>query len=218
MIRVRYFKTGKYLLKKLIYLVTEKLSILQLDLSRVKKINLCCGTQDVPGYLGIDFNGNAGLKLDLNKKNLPFKDNSIEALTCISAINYFTRLRSQEIVDDVYRVMVPGGIVRFAVQDLESIAKRYVEKDLNFFFQKLPDGRERFEGATIGDKFSAWFYGYKISGIPCKYFYDFDSLAFLFTSAGFTKVERKQYRESLLENIELIDNRPDQMFFLEAVK
>ena len=55
-------------------------------------------------------------------------------------------------------------------------------------------------------------------GMPCRYFYDYDSLAYLFKEAGFPIVEQKQFRESRLKDIELIDNRPDQMLFLEAVK
>ena len=184
----------------------------------VKKINMCCGTQKIPGYFGIDFVRVADLCLDLSKNDLPFPDGSIDSVVCMSAINYFTRSRGQALVGDVYRVLKLGGVARFGVQDMESIARRYVEKDTKFYFQKLPDGRDRFEGPTIGDKFAAWFYGYEIRGIPCRYFYDYESLAFLFKTAGFSVVEKKVFQESRLNNIDLIDNRPDQMFFLEAVK
>jgi len=208
----------KHLAKALIRVAAEKLSLLRFDRTHVRKINLCCGAQKIPGYIGIDFGGQVDLRLDLTRNNLPFQDDALEAVTCISAINYFTRSRAQELVMEVYRVMKPGGITRFGVQDLESIARKYVEKDIDFFFQKLPDGRERFEGQTIGDKFAAWFYGYTIRGVPCRYFYDYESLAYLFTNAGYSTVEKKSYRVSRLEYIDLIDNRPDQMFFLEAIK
>lgn len=189
-----------------------------MDRSAVTRLNLCCGPQQIPGYLGIDFDGPVDLVLDLERRNLPFADASMEAVLCMSAINYFTRERAAELVAEVHRVLRRGGVARFGVQDLESIARRYVEKDAAFFFQTLPDGRQRFEGPTIGDKFAAWFYGYAVKGVPCRYFYDYDSLAHLFTSAGFTTVERRPFRDSRLDHIELIDNRPDQMFFLEAVK
>jgi len=182
------------------------------------KLNLCCGAQKIPRYLGVDISPGADIRFDLARHNLPIPDNSLDAVVCISAINYFTRQRALEIVAEVHRVLKPAGVARFAAQDLESIARRYVEKDTAFFFQKLPDGRERFEGPTLGDKFAAWCYGYVSGGSPCRYFYDFASLAFLFQRAGFTVVERRAYRESRLEEIDLIDNRPDQMFFLEAVK
>jgi ubiquinone/menaquinone biosynthesis C-methylase UbiE len=184
----------------------------------VNKINLCCGNQKIPAYYGIDFVRGVDLYLDLSKNDLPFQDGSLDVVVCISAINYFTRARAQELVHEVHRVLKNGGIARFGVQDMESIARRYVEKDTEFFFQKLPDGRERFEGPTLGDKFAAWFYGYAIKGVPCRYFYDYESLAHLFKKAGFTTAEKKAFLESRLEHIKQIDNRPEQMFFLEAVK
>jgi predicted SAM-dependent methyltransferase len=182
-------------------------------------INLCCGRQKIPEYLGVDFlEGIADIVLDLRYNNLPFVDNSIEKLVCISAINYFKYERAKEIINEVYRVLKPGAITRFAVQDLEIIANKYISKDIDFFYQKLPDGRNRFEGATMADKFNAWFYGFEINGNPCQYVYDYESLSYLFKEAGFSIVERKNFMESRLVNIELIDNRPDQMFFLEAIK
>ena len=207
----------KKLIMKINNFCVQKWALFRFDPADVRKINLCCGAQKIPGYLGIDYSGQVDLKLDLEKDHLPFNEGTLEVVTCVSAINYFTRSRGQEIVDEVYRVLKQGGSARFSVQDLEVIAKRYVEKDATFFFQKLPDGRERFEGATLGDKFAAWFYGYVSVG-PCKYFYDYDSLEYLFKAAGFSVVEKRGYMDSRLERIELIDNRPDQMFFLEAVK
>ena len=184
----------------------------------VRRVNLCCGPKQVPGYFGIDFIAGCDLRLDLSLCDLPFANDTLEAIVCISAINYFTRRRAEELVLETFRVLRPGGVCRMGVQDMRALAERYLRNDTEFFFQKLPDGRDRFEGPTIGDKFAAWFYGYEIKGIPCRYFYDYDSLAYLFKAAGFSIVDKKQFRESCLKDIELIDNRPDQMFFLEAVK
>ena len=102
---------------------------------------------------------------------------------------------------------------------MRNVSKKYVNADKDFFFQKLPSGKERFEGKTMGDKFNSWFYGYKTyGGKRCKYFYDFESLAILFQNAGFEIIEQKEYLESRINDIEKIDNRPEQMFFLEAIK
>jgi len=204
--------------RAIISYLRQRLSLWRADLSGVEKVNLCCGTQSIPGYLGVDFGGPVDLKLDLRNDNLPFADNSLQVLVCISAINYFTRQRGLEIIREVHRVLRPGGVARFGVQDMEWIARRYVERDTAFFFQKLPDGQDRFEGPTLGDKFAAWFYGYPTGGMPCRYFYDFESLVHLFKTAGFSVVEKKPFRDSRIAEVDEIDNRPDQMFFLEAVK
>jgi predicted SAM-dependent methyltransferase len=184
----------------------------------IRRINLCGGQIHIPGYLNIDIGHSADLPIDLSKRNLPFDDESIEAVVCMSAINYFTYTRAAEIIREVHRVLQRGGIARFGVQDLETIAARYLNKDREFFFQKLPDGRDRFEGPTIGDKFAAWFYGYESGGSTCKYFFDFDSLAFLFHEAGFVIVEKSAFQSSRISGVTQIDNRSEQMFFLEAVK
>ncbi len=184
----------------------------------VRKVNLCCGTQQVPGYLGIDQVNGADLRLDLATTDLPFGAASLDAVVCMSAINYFKRVRAQQLVREIWRVLRPGGVCRMGVQDMRALAERYVRGDEEFFFQKLADGRERFEGPTLGDKFAAWFYGYAVGAYRCEYFYDFESLAHLFREAGFPVVERKAYRESSLSEVALLDNRPDQMFFLEALK
>ena len=206
-----------YLISRVVKLI-KNIRIRVIGYRGITRINLCSGTQTIPGYLGVDFCNSADVKLDLTKGKLPIASDSLESVICISAINYFTRTRAQEIVSEVYRVLQPGGITRFGVQDLESISRKYVEKDVDFFFQKLSNGRDRFEGPTIGDKYAAWFYGYMTAGGVCRYFYDYDSLAYLFATAGFSVVEKKPYMVSRLDHIALIDNRPDQMFFLEAVK
>jgi len=196
----------------------DSFMLLFFEQGKICRVNLCSGHQKIPSYFNVDCAGDVDLRIDLNKRTLPFRDNSLEVVICISAINYFTLCRSEMLVRDIFRVLAPGGVVRIGVQDLELIAKKYVDKDTGFFFQRLPNGQERFEGVTLGDKFAAWFYGYETSGNGCKYFFDYDSLARLFVDAGFSIVERMEFQKSRLSYIELIDNRPDQMFFLEAVK
>jgi len=196
-----------YLVKANLYIIKEK------------KINLCSGPILLKDYCNIDIYWGADLIIDLEKKLLPFNNNSIDTVVCISAINYFTKDRGEKIINEVFRVLQPGGVARFSTQDLELIASKYVNKDTDFFFQKLPNGKGRFIGETMGDKFNSWFYGYAVAkGKGCKYFYDFETLAIIFKKAGFSKIENKKYLDSKIENIEKIDNRPDQMFFLEAKK
>ena len=181
-------------------------------------VNLGSAGDRLPGFWNIDINIGAEIVLDLSRGSLPFPDNSMRYVVCMSAINYFTRERGAELVKEVYRILKPGGVARFGVQDLRIIARRYVEGDRDFFFQKTEDGRERFEGQTMGDKVNSWFYGYMTPGGPGRYVYDFDSLAVLFKSAGFEIVEERKAGESRVSVLGKSDNRAEQMFFLEAVK
>ena len=182
------------------------------------KLNLCSGPVKINGYVGLDISPESDIILDLEKSLLPFPDISADIVACISAINYFSPERAQEIIRDVYRVLKPGGIARFACQDLRVLAEKYLHNDQSFYFEKLADGRDRFPGRTIADKFNGFFYGFYSGDKHCKYVYDFASLKTLFIEAGFKIVEQKKYRESRIPDVEKLDNRPEQMFFLEAVK
>lgn len=187
--------------------------------AKINKINLCNGSVVIPGYYAIDIDGKADLYLDLSQKLLPFKDGSADVVVCMSAINYFAKERGQEIINDVYRVLHAGGVARFGVQDLRIIAEKYVGRDREFFFQKLENGQDRFVGETMADKINSWFYGYKGGrGGGGKYVYDYETLSRMFEKAGFSRIEQKAYQESIIAEVAHIDNRPEQMFFLEAIK
>jgi MoaA/NifB/PqqE/SkfB family radical SAM enzyme/predicted SAM-dependent methyltransferase len=186
--------------------------------SAASKINLCSGPSPVEGFINIDISKNADIVLDLEHDLLPFPDNSVEGVICISAINYFSYKRGAEIIKDVHRVLIPGGVARFATQDLKVLAEKYLAQDHDFFFQKLRDGRDRFPGRTYGDKFNEFFTGFYSGDKHCKYVYDFESLSVHFQSAGFDAIEQRAFRQSRIAGAEKFDNRVEQMFFLEAVK
>ena len=80
----------------------------------IRRINLCCGPVHLEGYINVDISKTADVILDLEREPLPFPDQSVDGVVCISAINYFTRQRGGEIIRDVYRVLKSGGIARFA--------------------------------------------------------------------------------------------------------
>jgi MoaA/NifB/PqqE/SkfB family radical SAM enzyme/predicted SAM-dependent methyltransferase len=182
------------------------------------KINLCSGTINLDDYTNIDIGIDADISLDLEKDLLPFDDESIDAVVCISAINYFTPERGAEIIKDVYRVLKQGGIARFASQDLKILTEKYLSRDEKFYFEKLQGGSDRYPGETFAGKLNNFFYGFEVAGKNCKYVYDYETLELVFKRAGFNDVSQRKFRESLLTGIEKIDNRPEQMFFLEAFK
>ncbi|NJB67075.1 putative SAM-dependent methyltransferase [Desulfobaculum xiamenense] len=186
--------------------------------SELLKVNLCCGPVLLDGWVNVDVNPGADVTLDLERALLPFADGSVGVLACISAINYFDRQRAQEIINDVHRVLAPGGIARFATQDLNVLARHYLERDTTFWFQAGANGEQRFPGETFGEKLNEFFYGFFSGAKHCKQVYDYESLRLLFERAGFTCIEQRDYRDSRIPEVDRIDNRPEQMFFLEAVK
>jgi predicted SAM-dependent methyltransferase len=171
----------------------------------------------IPGYVNVDLK-DADVIVDLETELLPFPDESVDVLVCISAIKYFSRDRAATIIRDVHRVLKPGGIVRFGTQDLRLLAAKYLECDAAFYFEKLPDGNDRFPGHTFAEKFNALFHGSDIGPKHCKYVYDFETLKLLFGQAGFDRIEERAFSDSRIADVLAVDRRPEQMFFLEAVK
>ena len=183
-------------------------------------VNLCSGEVILDEYINIDLDTRADLKLDLERSLIPFNENSVDRVVMMSAINYFTYDRATIIINDIYRILKPGGIIRVGVQDLELISKKYLDKDYKFFFQTNKNFTQRFHGETLGDKINYFFYrgGSGIRSKHHKYMWDFNSLKFLFHKSGFERIENKKFLDSNIPNIDKIDNRPEMFFYLEARK
>lgn len=180
---------------------------------KIKKINLGGGSLSIDGYINIDRCKEADIVHDILNP-LPIESDSVEVIVMSHALNYFSYEEAKFVVAEIYRVLQKGGIIRASFPDLRIFAKAYVENDIDFLFQKLPTGEDRFVGKTIGDKFisEAYFYG----GV--KYFFDFESAAEIFKEAGFKQIKKCQYRKSKIPEIDKIDNRPELSCYLEAVK
>ena len=168
------------------------------------KVNLC--GVGLEGFVNVDISWKADIRRNLNWQRVPFEDNSVDALICMSAINYFHKDRAEYLIKDVYRVLKPKGICRFGVQDLETICRKYLSGDPRFGCERV----NRWFNSPSTD-------GFKASGQRNKYVYDYITLKDLFVAAGFDFIHRSFYQDAMYE-LSQYDNREDQMFFLEVAK
>jgi predicted SAM-dependent methyltransferase len=170
------------------------------------------GVDRIPGYTSIDLRDQADVVHDIRLR-WPFESSSAEVVYGSHILEHLTQREGQYCIRECNRVLEPGGILRLSVPDLYLFAEKYVHGDGEFYGQATRDGRERFVGRTLSEKFM-----FVVSGQGHKYQYDFDSLSLLLRQCGFDQVERKQYRESDIPEIDLLDNRPEQSLFIEARK
>lgn len=182
------------------------------------KINLCGHPVRIEGYVNVDMSPFSEVEVDLEKELIPLDDHCADVVVCNSAINYFSKERGRELIGDVFRVLKPGGLVRFGALDLEVITRCYIERDEAFYFEKQANGEDRYPGETFCEKLNEFFSGHAIGDKSGKFVYDYETLSRCFGEAGFVSVERKQYLQSALPEVAQVDNRPEQMFFLEARK
>ena len=163
----------------------------------IKKVNLC-GT-GLDGFINIDISRKADKRVDLEKKRIPLSPKSVDVLICMNGIGYFTKKRAQFLINDVYRILKSGGVCRFGTQDLGIICSQYLAQHPDFQCERINE----------------WFNGYEANGRKCKYVYDLITLYKLFEIFSFAA--GCGFEESF-NSIGMYDNRPEQMFFLEAVK
>ena len=133
--------------------------------------------------------------------SIPLKDQSADFIYSSHFLEHLFQRDAERLLTDCHRALKPGGIFRVSIPDLAYAISLYVrgekEKMLaDYFF------------VEDKDSFLA----------RHKYMYDFELLKALLEKIGFSQVVRCAYQEGRTPDIKLLDNRPDESLFVEAVK
>lgn len=64
------------------------------------------------------------LQADMEARHLPFGDASFDAVISRCSLHYFTLKRTQHVIGEVARVLVPGGAFAFVVNSAEHLRRR----------------------------------------------------------------------------------------------
>jgi predicted SAM-dependent methyltransferase len=177
----------------------------------VRRLNWGCGTEPDPGWINSDAKQGPGIDVSCDiLRGLPLEDESIDYAVSIHAL---PELRYPDLVPalaELRRVLVPGGVLRLALPDLDRGIRAYLDGDRDYFL--IPDE----DAHSIGAKFvlqTVW-YGY--SKTP----FTFDFIAELLERAGYEDVRRCAYRQTAgrFPGIVELDNRPEESLFVEARK
>lgn len=149
------------------------------------------------------------------RKGLPFPDNSTEAIYCSHFLEHLNRKDASYFIKECYRVLSNGGIIRIIVPDLAQYIEQYMKevrqgnKDVLI---KEP-GSDRFlEDLCLFEKESAneniftRLYKKIYNKNTHKWMYDEYSLTALLLKCSFSNIQRKSCYESLIKDIEELDN------------
>jgi predicted SAM-dependent methyltransferase len=141
-----------------------------------------------PGWLGLDIEpDDQALRLDASKP-WPLPDGCARAVRAEHMIEHLSWDAAVFCVQEMARVLEPGGVCRICTPDLEGIARAYLERDPRI----LEIHREH------GYSAPTW------SHMPNNYLrmwghsfvFDFHSLRFLLERAGFEQIERASFNQS----------------------
>lgn len=82
----------------------------------MRKLNLGCGPYPQTGYINIDINirHKPDVLRDV-RKGLPFDTNSIDVVMANHFLEHLYREELLDLIEEIYRVLIPGGIFSFLV-------------------------------------------------------------------------------------------------------
>lgn len=94
----------------------------------MKLLNLGCGHRYHPAWVNVDFRvtGPGVIAHDLNYP-VPFADNSFDVVYHSHLLEHFPKRYAPLFLQECFRVLKPGGIIRVAVPDLEQITRLYLD-------------------------------------------------------------------------------------------
>lgn len=132
---------------------------------------------------------------------IPLKNEVADYIFSSHFLEHLFRKDADHLLRECYRVLKPGGVLRISVPDLEYALSLYssgqTEKMIQSYFF-VEDGDNYYSRH--------------------KYMYDYAMLSEQLGDIGFSDVKRCQYRQGCVPDIELLDNRPEESLFVEAVK
>lgn len=181
----------------------------------VVKLNVGCGTDYKEGWINIDNNSDHNIqRLDLNwdmRNPLPFPEESVDFIFNEHFFEHLPVDDGVKTMQELRRVLKPGGVMRIAMPNLESVVNSYMnvpldedpvikEFGLNFI-------KTRAEWMNIS--FRWWGH---------MWLYDWEELDRRLRQAGFTRFKRQKLRKSKYRELANLEVRNGSTLIVEATK
>lgn len=96
-------------------------------------LHLACGKRPFQDWINIDimpFSPGTDILLDL-RRPIPLPDNVIDLMYSEDFIEHLDRLEGSRLLNECYRILRPGGIMRLLTPNLRTLAKQYVDRSSN---------------------------------------------------------------------------------------
>jgi predicted SAM-dependent methyltransferase len=131
---------------------------------------------------------------------IPFKNGTVDFLYASHLLEHLHRDEAERLVRDGLRALKSGGVFRICVPDLGYAVSLYQKgekrRSLQYFFNE-----QKQDGYTYH-----------------RYLYDEELLSALFMDCGFSRVRKCAFREGTTPDVGVLDNRPEETLYMEAVK
>ncbi|NOR70222.1 MAG: methyltransferase domain-containing protein [Methylomarinum sp.] len=92
-----------------------------------KKLNLGCGSRFHSDWQNVDFTSSGPRIIAANlTEGIPFPDSSYDVVYQSHLLEHFNKADVPKFLQECFRVMKPGAVIRIAIPDLESIVREYL--------------------------------------------------------------------------------------------
>jgi predicted SAM-dependent methyltransferase len=175
----------------------------------MRRLNWGCGDHVAPGWINSDVKpgGHVDLVADI-REGLPLETGSIDYAVSIHALPEFSYPELVPVLEELRRVLVPGGTLRLALPDLSRGIEAYLAGNEDYF--KV--GPE--EVRSLGGRFivQMLWYGYSRSLFTADFALE------LLEKAGFVEVRECAFgvTASGIPEIVELDNREEESLFVEG--
>ena len=196
-----------------------------LETHPIKRLHIGCGWNHVDGWLNADkFAANADTYLNAYKP-FPFPSNTFDKAFSEHMIEHLEVDRVRGFLQEVYRVLKPGGIFRVTCPDLELYANKYVQGDDEFFnkvAQCVESKRKKKPDLAwmVRGNGGAFMTGVVKNFHKHKWMYDFNNLSACLSDIGFEKVTKQKYGKSVDDELAAMDHSEHafETLYIDAVK
>ena len=200
------------------------------DVTTERKLQLGCGRNWLEGWLNSDYFPRTSdiLQLDVTIA-LPFEDDTFDYIFSEHVIEHISYPEGAYMLEECFRVLKPGGVLRVGTPDLAFLVNLYREDEaasqsrtqieqefLEYFLANEIKDRETnapvdFDTYLINKFVRAWGH---------EFIYDEKSLRHMMTTLGFAGITRCEVMESehqALSDLENIDRKPPGHIALETI-
>jgi SAM-dependent methyltransferase len=175
----------------------------------VLRLNWGCGNHQAPGWINSDQKPDCELPCDI-RDGLPLDTESIDYAVSIHALPEVPYDALVPVLQELRRVIKPGGVLRLCLPDLLKGVDAYRRGDRDYFL--VPDEDAKSLGAKLITQL-IW-YGYSRTLFTPEFIEE------LLIKAGFRQVHHCLYMQTASRFPEIVelDNRPAESLYVEGVK
>lgn len=132
-------------------------------------------------------------------KTFPYSDATFDFVFSAHLLEHLYPHQTIFCLNETFRVLIRGGVVRIGVPDLDKIVKNYDPQHSEKFLEAVFEAKQKYDKNKH------------------HWHYNEISLTKLLKEAGFSKIYRCKFQEGNCADVTLIDNRPESLF-MEAIK